>query len=219
MNFLKKDQINWGKQSKQDARDITIIDYYQKNFKKKSLPMHKQYWTMCGDCSDDNNKLRPGSEPDQIIKAGLIKPKQFYGVECNPEIAKNNAKLKGGFNWIENDFVQAMRTVASKKKLNPGIIYYDTISYSDTKSHISYLINMIQFINDIKIRNVMLIVNNIVLGRVKKIDTNRILDPLFQNQMIIPLLKEWQINKTYYEYKSTGKSTSIRMATTAFIKF
>jgi hypothetical protein len=215
MKYLEKDQIDWGKQSKQDARWNTIITCYRDNFKRQTLPAEKQYWTMCGDCSD-RGKLRAGSEPDQVVASGLIKPSQFYGVEINPEIAKANKKLTGGFNWIADDFLWAM---IKTKKYNPGIVFYDTTSYPTTI--VKSFKRIIQFLSEMNIRNVLLIMNTVVLGRMRKIDSQRdILDPIYGDRTANLILQryEWRVINNIYEYKGTG-SSRIKMAVTGFIRF
>ena len=217
---LKKRQIDWGQKSKQKARRITIIDCYRNNFGHR-LPANKQYWTMCGDCAI-NGKLIRGCEPDQIVRAGLIRPEQFYGVEINPEIHKSNEEIKGGYHWLDGTFLRRMLNAsASEAGYNPGIIFYDTLSFLGTHDILKDLKKMMVLIGSMNIHNVLLIVNNIIRSRVTEINPRQILYPLFERKEEMQILKTygWHVMDVVYEYKGTGRNKNIRMGVTGFVKY
>ena len=117
---------------KQAARDATIINLYRQ-LRGPSIPLDKQYWSMCAHCANKDGIIE-GSELDQIIKAGLIKQEQFHGVDNFRD--KNTGELTiynsnsqySGCHWYGEDFLIAMQEEQSAGKFNPEIVNADLIN-------------------------------------------------------------------------------------------
>lgn len=58
----------WSGNKKIIARQETIINQYRKIYNRQSIPQEKEYWTMCGNLSDNNNNINHDSEYAQIIR-------------------------------------------------------------------------------------------------------------------------------------------------------
>src|ERR1019366_10133747 len=110
------------RKAKLRARQDTIIQEYQRIFGRSTLPTDQQYWTMCSRCSPDSQF---GDEYNQVINSGLIVPKQWYGVDIDPEKIRLNAIDYPESHWINMDFYRAM---ASAPTFRPGIVNIDTMS-------------------------------------------------------------------------------------------
>lgn len=121
---MKINQKDWSCPKKQNARNETIILPYREHF-SQSLPKDKQYWTMCGQCATPDGNPLSGSEFSQLVKAELILPEQFVGVELEANIHKLNVKAYPDLNFINNDFYSAMVNAESRGEFNPGIVNAD----------------------------------------------------------------------------------------------
>lgn len=121
---------DWTNSAKIQSRKNNIIDYYRYFFKEK-LPEDRQYWTLCGECVENGN-LKENSEPDQMIKSGLISPKQFFGVEKQEEIFKINSTCNS-VNFLFGDFFQKIIENHNQQKFNPAIINCDFLGTYKTE--------------------------------------------------------------------------------------
>jgi hypothetical protein len=122
-----KSQI-WSSENKILARKETIIQSYRMLFNNQKLPDNLQYWSMCGNLTDNNGNLNIDSEYSQLINSGLISEDQFHGVEILDEIYQKNKLILPNVNIYHSDFFQAMNFAALNNKFYPGIINADLIS-------------------------------------------------------------------------------------------
>lgn len=127
--MLNLDQVNWSNPIKIQSRQDTMIDLYKEVTGRRSLPDGKSYWSMAGQCySEKDGGYIVGSEYDQIIKSGLVKPKQFNGVEFNKDIYEANRKIEKA-NWHNGYFADV---VAENLDSNPGIVRHDDTTLPQT---------------------------------------------------------------------------------------
>lgn len=124
----------WSSENKILARKETIIDTYKFLFDKTKLPDDLQYWSMCGNLTDNNGNLNSDSEYSQIINAGLINDKQFHGVEILEEIYQKNKLILPDLNIYHSDFYSCMNSAAINDNFYPGIINADLISTAQNAS-------------------------------------------------------------------------------------
>ena len=199
-NYINNSQ--WSKDPKKiESRKQTIILPYQKFF-QQSIPLEKQYWTMCS--SYFNSEGKTTGELHQMLDAELITSDQFYGVDNNKEIIEKNKKYYPNINWIYDDFIEAMKKACFKGEFNPGIINLDNVR--QYKKAVKYLKKLLYFI-DYNVNGELLVVSNIMLNnpyvnsKTRKDSIDKIVDYL-QKIYIIP--DHWGIYPLYYEYKVTG---------------
>ena len=131
MKTLKPGQKQWGHPTKVAARQQTIIEPYRALFGKK-IPADLQYWTLCGELALGTD-IQPNCELDHMVRAGIITPQQFHGVELNPDIHAVNTKAtrKAPYNkakLYQGEFTQVLDQALGEGLLAPGIVYLDTIS-------------------------------------------------------------------------------------------
>ena len=70
---------------KRASRAFTIVDTYREFIGLDRLPERKQYWTLCA-AHVENEKAVEGAELFQIARSGLIKMRQFHGVDINRSV-------------------------------------------------------------------------------------------------------------------------------------
>lgn len=118
----------WSSENKILARNETIIQMYRMLFDNQKLPENLQYWSMCGNLTDNYGNLNTDSEFSQIINSGLINENQFHGVEILDEIYRKNKLILPDINIYHSDFFEAMNLAAINNNFHPGIINADLIS-------------------------------------------------------------------------------------------
>lgn len=116
--------MNWSLETKQLARQRTIIDPYREHF-GYSIPSDLEYWSMAGQCATDDGEPLPGCEFDQVVEAGLVTPEQFHGVEQFPRIHRLNQRAYPEANWHRGDFYQVLHRNA--RAYRPAIVNADLI--------------------------------------------------------------------------------------------
>lgn len=200
---------------KLEARNQTIIQSYRDIFHKNSIPNNKQYWAICGKCSYMKGKLAENCEPDQLIKAKLIKPHQFHGVEICPEIYKANKNSNKQINWYLGDFYESMVEYSNHNEFKPAIVNVDMLLMP--KCGAEYLSKIMHFLTPIK--NVMIVGNFIMKTRqhvatIKDMIKRLEKEPCFQASMNG---ENWKIKRQYYLYNGTGK-TRTKMGTIILYK-
>ena len=158
---MQINQKNWSSNRKKEARYETIISQYRKHF-RHSLPVDKQYWTMCGQCATSEGEQLVGSEIWQILKENFIIPSQFYGVENDPGIHDLNTQAFPLSNWINDDFYHAMVVAQSEGKFNPGVVNIDLVHTPDVgTSQVAKILAMLTATTD----NVLVIANFVLRTR------------------------------------------------------
>jgi hypothetical protein len=118
----------WSGNKKIIAREETIINQYRKIYNRQSIPQDKQYWTMCGNLSDNNNNINHHSEYAQIIREGLIQPHQFKGVEIDETIYKRNKQVLPNIEIYQDDFFKTLNRQANQNQFKPAIVNADLIN-------------------------------------------------------------------------------------------
>ena len=118
----------WSGNKKIIARQETIINQYRKIYNRQSIPQDKQYWTMCGNLSDNNNNINHDSEYAQIIREGLIQPHQFKGVEIDETIYKRNKQVLPNIEIYQDDFFKTLNRQANQNQFKPAIVNADLIN-------------------------------------------------------------------------------------------
>lgn len=189
-------------------------------FNKKSIPEDKQYWTMCGNLSDNNGNLNQDSEYSQIIREGLILPNQFRGVEIDETIYNRNKQVLPNIEIHKGDFFQILNRQANQNQFNPAIINADLINMPEIgASYISKIIALLSMIP-----GEIMIVANIVLdspysGSSKKIqDINKFLINLTNNHRFNSFKHHWNFNNECYKYAGNREYSRTSMASYIFWK-
>lgn len=201
---------------KREARYQTIIKVYQKHYKNNSIPDNSQYWSVCGKCSHEIGKIDINCEPDQLIKYGLIKPYQFYGVEIDSEIHKFNKECDKNINWLLGDFYEKMIEYSNHHNFNPAIVNLDTLLMP--KNGGRYLAKIMYFLTT-SCKETMLVCNLIMKTRrhvatVKDIVSSLENESCFQGAMNIG---KWNMYKNIYIYNGTG-NTKTKMGSIILFK-
>lgn len=206
MILVPKDYAHCPK--KHAARQATIVEIYQKCFGPR-LPQDKQYWTMSALCSD-GDRIRPGSELDQITEAGLIRTEQFYGVDIDRHIYENNAKYVGP-HWYHGDFLGQMvkKYNQNPSGFNPAIVNADLINMPARAA--SYIANILDFLCGAEKTDTMVVANVVLksysrFSNVDDLRTMLVSHPVFN---VVWSKDIWRIfGEEVYEYKGTD---SLRM--------
>jgi hypothetical protein len=89
-------------------------------------PVAGQYWSMAGLCDG------PGCEVVQVLRAGIIGPEQFHGVEIQRDIYDANRAAWPHLHWHCGDFLQVMRDCGD---FHPGLVNADTMNMIDTAAN------------------------------------------------------------------------------------
>lgn len=108
------------KPTKIKARDQIVSTY--RNIKGlNSIPENRGYWTFCNKQPDTD-----GAEIVQLVKAGLIQKRQFYGIDYdlkNEGIIEFNQKQHPEANWFKGDWLEVIQE--NYERFNPAIVYFD----------------------------------------------------------------------------------------------
>lgn len=199
---------------KQRARSKTIIEVYREVFQHKALPEGKQYWSMPAQCVNNNGQtgeLIPHTELHQLVKAKLIEPWQFHGVDHSSSVFKANC-LYNYANWYHADFYDALsEAVDDDPEFNPGIVNVDTIS--EPRRGVELFGKVLDRL--VHVRDVLFVGNFIVKNRgnwhtlEELVETLRN-DPKFKH--VAPTL-EWDKHKALYTYYGSTKGARTVMST------
>jgi hypothetical protein len=206
------------------AREMTVIGPYREIFKQQSLPMQKQFISLCGLCCDvdKGNILLKDSELDHILKSRLLEsPSQYHGIDANPDTISAN-KLISDFvgsteqpNWYCKYFKLGIDRIAREEWFNPGIINYDcTVMPEKAMGDLKQIINLTKNKNDI------LVVCNFVTRARHKTCSPEELFEIIKTSGLLDLLNrdQWVLHEVIYQYNGTGKSSNTTMSTIVFYK-
>lgn len=191
----------WSDPLKVAARHDTVIYPYFSIF-GKSIPKSEQYWTLAGSVSNDQGKVNSDCEAMQVLRNGLVKPDQFFGVDVSEEVINKNKELLPNFNWHHGRLSQIARRTPN---FNPAIINIDHHKMIDRAS--SDLFSMISILNGMKKKNILLIFNvlakNPYDGHEEKEES--IISKLCSNHNFRDFLNKFTpFNDTLYRYEGTG---------------
>lgn len=112
---------------KLDSRYNTIIKYYRDKY-KQSLPIDKQYYSICAQCSDEEGNIIEGCELHQLLDSSFIAAEQFHGIDIDPEVYNLNTKNTSGAHWYNGSLIDVIAVQAAKLNFNPGVINIDTLN-------------------------------------------------------------------------------------------
>lgn len=203
--------IDWDVDKKIDYRNIAVIDKYRSITGNQRLPIEKQYWTMCGKCArkdeTGNYSIYENCELDQVLSSGLIRDRQFHGVEIDTDIFQINRLAANQVNWHNGDFWRVIRDASSKPWFNPGIVHIDHIRLP--KDTALFAGTVMEILSDKDIRDVLLIISCLVKwGPVTSgtEDLVKYLKDTSSYQLSYP--KGWEMHDEWYWYQGSGRGGS-----------
>jgi hypothetical protein len=183
------------------ARQALIFFYTDLTGKKT---VEGQYWSLCS----YQSKL-PGSEIEQLTRAGLIKKNQFYGVDISKEKIEKNKVWHPEAHWFAGDWVRVL--MANQKLYNPSVVYLDSTSV--VKGH--SIINMVCATLEYTKRGIIFVnmmINNPHNG--KDYDPRDFMENLLKN-IREDIRSSWGLSDKEYRYNCSKKTD---MLTLAFLK-
>lgn len=210
----------WSGNKKIIARQETIINQYRKIYNRHSIPQDKQYWTMCGNLSDNNNNLNQDSEYSQIIREGLISPNQFRGVEIDETIYNRNKQVLPHIEIYKDDFFKTLNRQANLNQFNPAIVNADLINMPEIgATYISKIIALLSMMP-----GEIMLVANLVLDSPyisptrKKQDIDRFLVNLKNQHKFNAFKHNWNFNNECYKYAGNREHSRTSMGSYIFWK-
>ena len=195
----------WSTEEKIQARQTTI-DIIRRLWLNKISPS-KHYITMCGKHTE-NNQIYAGSELDHLIKEKFLVPKQFIGVDTDPNIV-NQARLAcPQAHWKRGRIQKIIHELSEV----PEIINLDTMNMSGNAWTI--IKPVMDYIEDHAI--LVYLIVNIVAKR--RYDANA------EEERIISFIEKkvvhnggWKFHGQF-TYQGRRKSTGVEMCT-YFLQF
>lgn len=151
-------QRKYWNEKKQSARQATVINVYRQYFGEK-VSDGKQYWTLSGQCADEQGDIVSGCELDHVIRAGLIVPEQFHGVDRLKYVYEFNQRVQGP-NWYRDDLFLALKRSDNNGTFNPAVLNYDSLCMP--RRGIPYFGKLLNFLAERDVHNV-LAVGNLIL--------------------------------------------------------
>lgn len=210
----------WSGNKKIIARQETIINQYRKIYNRQSIPQDKQYWTMCGNLSDNNNHLNQDSEYSQIIREGLITPNQFRGVEIDDIIFNRNKQVLPHIEIYKDDFFKTLNRQANQNQFNPAIVNADLINMPEIGAiYISKIIALLSMMP-----GEIMLVANLVLDSPyisptrKKQDIDRFLINLKNQHKFNAFKHHWNFDNECYKYAGNREHSRTTMGSYIFYK-
>lgn len=171
------------------------VAIYRRITNRGSIPRGRGYWTLC-----NRQPQLPGAEIVQMVECGLINKNQFYGVDRDAEIIKQNRLWHPEAHWINGDWVEV---VEDCEYFKPAIVYLDTTSFADHWVAARMLLRTMMICP----RQTLLLVNvmlNDPRSR-RKFDSNVLIDNIVKN---VPKteIDRWKREIANYNYSATGKT-------------
>jgi hypothetical protein len=186
------------------------ISFYRKFSGNFSLPLDRQYWTLCAE-----QRREAGAEINQLVAEGLILPFQFHGVDRDEDqrIIAENCLNHPEANFYRGDFLSVIRakstegdTLFPSLGFKPGIIYLDTQNWGNRQPALTLLIDTMRFCSFLK--DVLICVNvmaNSPRGK-ENLDTSILLRNLEND---LPELDKWKREVFGFHYHMTGALTTM----------
>jgi hypothetical protein len=211
---------------KTQARLESIIEPYKELFNHNSLPLNKQYITLCASHKDlYSNNLSKDSELDQLINEKFISSlSQFHGVDKDPNIINENRTISynqyklldvtGCPTWHMGRLTNVINGLSCQQWYDPGVINYDSINMPNKASDtLNKLFHYNRNINE------LLIVSNFVLRARHKICDPSLLFEELKQYNVLKTAKEngFSWKEAVYVYNGTGRTSTI-MGTVLFFK-
>jgi hypothetical protein len=187
------------------AREVIIISYQDMFYKK--MPKEKQFISLCSIQDGENCEI------DQLLKSGLIKKQQYFGIDYNSDVIEFNKNKLPECNWLCGHMQYVMR-----KELNPGIVNIDTL-YMPEKA-INLAADILKLLNRRQIYEVMVVINMILKNRHHRCERNAISKAINSNNRFLRYFTEgeWQTNNDIYMYNGTGSKSKSIMGTIILYK-
>ena len=210
----------WSGNKKIIAREETIINQYRKIYNRQSIPQDKQYWTMCGNLSDNNNNINHESEYAQIIRDGLIQPHQFKGVEIDETIYNRNKQVLPNLEIYQDDFFKTLNRQANQNQFKPAIVNADLINMPEIgATYISKIMALLSMMPG----EVMLVANLVldspyISPTRKKQDIDRFLVNLKNQHKFNAFKHHWNFNNECYKYAGNREHSRTSMGSYIFWK-
>jgi len=210
----------WSGNKKIIARQETIINQYRKIYNRQSIPQDKQYWTMCGNLSDNNNNINHDSEYAQIIREGLIQPHQFKGVEIDEAIYNRNKQVLPNIEIYQDDFFKTLNRQANQNQFKPAIVNADLINMPEIGAiYISKIIALLSMMPG----EIMLVANLVldspyISPNRKKQDIDRFLINLKNQHKFNAFKHHWNFNNQCYKYAGNREHSRTSMGSYIFWK-
>jgi len=210
----------WSGNKKIIAREETIINQYRKIYNRQSIPQDKQYWTMCGNLSDNNNNINHDSEYAQIVREGLIQPHQFKGVEIDETIYKRNKQVLPNIEIYQDDFFKTLNRQANQNQFKPEIVNADLINMPEIGAiYISKIIALLSMMPG----EIMLVANLVldspyISPNSKKQDMDRFLINLKNQHKFNTFKHHWNFNNECYKYAGNREHSRTSMGSYIFWK-
>jgi hypothetical protein len=207
----------WSGTRKIKARIDTTIHAVHQTF-GKSIPVGTQYWTLCGRSVTKDGTLQKDSELDHVIRIGIVRPEQFYGVEISPSVYESNSRLETKAHLLYGDFLQVMGEYNNAGNFNPSVVNYDSTSMTDKAA--TKLARIFEFLSSIPITPIILVANVVLTHRshiedMEMFNNNLNNEPLFTNYNDP---KVWSADEYYYGYDGTGQKGCTTMGSLIFLK-
>jgi len=99
------------------------VRYYQLETGRIAIP--GQYWSLCGEQSTKDT-----SEINQLVRLGLIRKNQFYGVDKNRFLIKRNMLNHPMAHWFHGEWSDVIYNQAD---FRPSIVFYDSTGMMSTE--------------------------------------------------------------------------------------
>lgn len=124
--------------NKRRAREETILKVYKDLFGASSLPLGKQYVTLCANHRDEGTgDLLDGSELGYVWKQAkfIACPSQFRGIDSSHAIIEGNKEISSLQHYKDTIWHQGTLSAVINTKLsrledwNPGVVYCDYTSF------------------------------------------------------------------------------------------
>lgn len=192
---------NYGTDRKETARTETIISQYRNLFSRQSLPKEQQYYTLCAEHTD-KDKLKEGSELEQLLRVGLIEPQQFVGIDQDPGIIERASRVLPSSRWIHGGFDHVLSQERSyNAAYRPGIVNCDTI-YMAKKA--GDLLGSVLF-NTFHLSEVMVVANIIKRQRSKNHTIEELFEEVLKNNLCEYMIKShFQYVEDCYVYSGSS---------------
>lgn len=207
---------------KHRARQETVIDAYRSLTGLQAVPRNLEYWTLCGDMSDDDGGLQPTCELNHVLSEGLIIPAQFRGVERLPEVQEPTEravrKVYGkGPKVYFGELTKVLDRSLAAGTLRPAIVNLDTILEPMAAARL--LGSVLDTLNHVE--GSVMVVLNVIMER-KHLGVNHtfrvLVDALASSPFCQVQLRGWSESDWGYRYRGTGKRSHTIMGTTVFYR-
>lgn len=221
---MKRKKPNYVENSQWDcienvyAREKTIIELYRLLFQRDSIPKDRQYWTMCGAYFNFKQNRIVKGELVQLLKAGFIKPEQFYGVDREQIIIDKNRELFPEIKWIHGDFEKSMLSYSISGNFNPAIINYDGVM--QPVYGMRYLKKIMKLLDWNFSNDVLLIASFVLKNPYRKSDklTFSIPDTLEELSKIYFFPDHWLLIPNAYCFTGHSRKAKAEMGVLMFLK-